>query len=321
MKNKGLYIQLSVWILLMVIATGCKKVASPEPIGDNGQTIVKFYEGFPDTADKKSSAYKLINIDLVSTPQSFEMIELRRDVANNADLNKPLTVTIANDPGAVSSFDLLQPMVSLPAGSFAPEAPITLVGNDYTVSFDAGEFSKVIKIKVLNATALDLSRRYGLGFKITSLEGEGTIANLESSFVIELGVKNQWDGVYSIVGDFAHPTACLVGPFFTSTTGGPREIELVTIGPNTLKRNLAGRENLTVWDHCNSVATYFTAVSPRYQVNSDNSITVLDGPGTTVVWDYYPGTAYDPATKTFNLHYGYSGTRIINETLKYLRPR
>ena len=181
--------------------------------------------------------------------------------------------------------------------------------------------AKIIKIKILNATALDLSKRYGLGFRIASIEGEGTIASLEKSLVVELGVKNQWDGVYSIVGDFTHPTVCYTGPFFTSTTGGPREIELITIGPNTLKRDLSGRENLTVWDHCNNGYIYFTAVVPRYQVNSNNTITILDGPGASVVWDSYPGMVYDPATKTFNLHYGYNGSRIINETMKYLRPR
>jgi hypothetical protein len=321
MKNKRFYTPQIFLIYFMVIAVGCKKVASPEPLGDNGQTIVKFYEGFPDTAAQKSSAYKLINLDLVSTPQIFEMVELRRDVANNAALNKPLTVTIENDPGAVSSFDASQPIVSLPAGTFAAEAPAVMVGNNYSITFEPGEFAKIIKVKILNATALDLSKRFGLGFRIVSIEGEGKIAQLEKSFVVELGVKNQWDGVYSIVGDFVHPTQCYVGPFFTNTTGGPREIELITISPNALKRNLSGRENLTVWDHCNEGYIYFTAVVPRYQVNSDNSITILDGPEASVVWDYYPGMAYDPATKTFNLHYGYNGSRIINETLKYVRPR
>ena len=320
MKNKSFYIPL-IFLAVMVIAAGCKKVASPEPLGDNGQTIVKFYEGFPDTAEQKSSGYKLVNLDLVSTPQVFEMVELRRDVSNNAALNKAMTVIIDNDPGAVSSFDPVNKMVSLPAGTFSPEAPAVLVGNSYSITFEPGEFAKIIKIKILNATALDLSKRYGLGFRIASIEGEGTIASLEKSLVVELGVKNQWDGVYSITGDFTHPTECYTGPFFTSTSGGPREIELITIGPNTLKRDLSGRENLTVWDHCNNGYIYFTAVVPRYQVNSNNTITILDGPGASVVWDSYPGMVYDPATKTFNLHYGYNGSRIINETMKYLRQR
>ena len=274
MKSKNIFGCSLIIAMLAAVAVGCKKNPIVQPLGDQGGIpIVKFYEGFPDTADGKSAAFKLESIELVSTPQSFEAVELRRDVSNNDDLNKRMVVVIENDPGAV--------------------------------------------------VALDLTKSYGLGFRIVSAEG-GKIATLESSFVVGIGLKNQWDGVYTISGNFVHPNTCLVGDFFTnSSNGGYREIQLITNGTNSLRRNLGGRENLYAYNNCNSAPTYFTAVVPRYQINPDNTVTTIGGhPDNTVVFDQFPDSRYDPVTKTFYLHYGYNAqSRLVFETMRYLRPR
>jgi hypothetical protein len=307
--------------VLLLMFNACKKVVAPEPLGDAGFTTVKFIDGLADTASGYYSGYKLIGIDLVATPQTFEFVDVRRDPANNADLNKTMNIIVKNDAGLVTAYD--PALTPLPNDAFTVDASTPLVGTDYQVTMKPGEFSKIIKISITNILTQDLTKNYGLGFTITSVDADGKIAAMEKSIVVQISTKNKWDGVYSIEGDFVHPTACLVGPFFTNASnGGPREIELITIGPNSVRRNLGGRENFTVWEHCANNYTYFTAVVPRYQINNDNTVTILDGPGSTVAWNYYaPGAAYDPATKTFNLHYGYNGTRIINETMRYLRPR
>ena len=324
MKSKNIFGCSLIIAMLAAVAVGCKKNPIVQPLGDQGGIpIVKFYEGFPDTADGKSAAFKLESIELVSTPQSFEAVELRRDVSNNDDLNKRMVVVIENDPGAVVAYDDADDMEPLPVSSYIAEAPTTYSGNQYTVVFEPGEFAKGLKIKVPDASTLDLTKSYGLGFRIVSAEG-GKIATLESSFVVGIGLKNQWDGVYTISGNFVHPNTCLVGDFFTnSSNGGYREIQLITNGTNSLRRNLGGRENLYAYNNCNSAPTYFTAVVPRYQINPDNTVTTIGGhPDNTVVFDQFTDSRYDPVTKTFYLHYGYNAqSRLVFETMRYLRPR
>ncbi|MFZ4058470.1 MAG: hypothetical protein ACOYKE_10035, partial [Ferruginibacter sp.] len=84
---------------LSAFFAACKKAKTYEPLGDAGQTIVKAI------AAEAPYGYRVINIDLVSTPQVLNMLDVRRDVSNNSELNKPMTVIVTNDPGAVADYD------------------------------------------------------------------------------------------------------------------------------------------------------------------------------------------------------------------------
>lgn len=325
MNNRSIQGTIASFILIMMTIVSCQKSENIVPLENKGETIYKFFGAFPDTASGDPYGYRSFGITLSATPIVLEVAEVRRDVPNNEELNTAVVITVENDPGAITAYNAK--LKSLPLNSYSVDPSTPLVGTDYTVPMAAGEFAKVIKISV-NTQLLDLSNRYAMGFKIAKVSGKGKIADKERTIVVELvnQTKNKWDGVYSITGDFEHPDPCLAGPFFTSTTGGPREIELVTISENSLQRKFGGRENFTVWNNCGKIGTYFTTVVPRYQVNADNTVTILDGPESTVTWNYGSPCSYDDATKTFNLNYGYVGTtspvpRVIKETMRYLRPR
>jgi Domain of unknown function (DUF1735) len=178
------------------IMVSCKKVTSPEPIGDGGQTIVKLYQGLADTASGYSAGYKLLNIDLSSAPQTLEMVDVRRDAANSNDLNKTMNIVVKNDPGAVTTYN--SALVPLPAGSYTVDAATPLVGSDYSVTLEPGNIARIIKITIPNAQALDLNNSYGMGFTISSVDANGKIAGLEKTIVVEIGLKNKWDGRYIV---------------------------------------------------------------------------------------------------------------------------
>jgi len=308
-----------------LVFASCKKVETPEPMGNSGQSIVKFLDGLADTASGYSAGYKVINIDLVSTPQILEMADVRRDVPNNAELNKTMNITIKNDPGIASSYS--SDFFPLPPGSYTVDAAIPVIGNEYKVTLQPGEFSKLIKITLINALALDLNKKYAVGFIITSTDAGGKLAKLESSIVIEIGVKNKYDGVYNVSGTFFHPTnADLVGPFGTASSGGNLECELLTTGSNSLNRNYGGAvgESVIVYNKTSAAFTYFTGVKMRFAVNpSSNVVTLSPVPG-TIAPDASPyDCTYNPSTKTFTLNYGWTSgaQRRITEVLRYIRPR
>ncbi len=75
----------------------------------------------------------------------------------------------------------------------------------------------------------------------------------------------------------------------------------------------------TVWTQAAKSVFNNPAITYRIKVNPDNSVTITDNPGASVV--IYQLTDqpsfYDPATKTFTLHYAYNaGARIFHTQLK-----
>ncbi|MEJ7625348.1 MAG: hypothetical protein WKF35_00680 [Ferruginibacter sp.] len=205
--------------LVSFMFSSCDKKESVDVIGDRGQTIVKILNGgTPGT--------KALAIDFVSTPTRIVGAEIRRDVPNNAELMKPLTVTIQDDTAAVraAGFIPLNPAFFTISGE-----GVTKVGGQggtYTVTFAPGEFAKQIDVVVPNATVLDPSSLYGLGFRIlTATQGVITKNNV---LIISVGAKNKYDGVYNVTGTFSDIT----NPMFFGSY--PKEIFLVTTGASSV---------------------------------------------------------------------------------------
>ncbi len=341
MKYKQLFSAVLFFSAVILLAVSCKKTPAPIPLGDDGQTIVKFLNGMPE--DGEPAAFKLINLDLVATPQVLEMVELRRDLANNADLNTALTVTVKQDPGIASTYN--SEFVPLPDGSFTVESPATLVGEDYTVTFAPGEISKTITISLTNALALDLSQQYALGFTIVSTTPTAKVAALESSFVIQLGVKNPYDGVYRLYGGFSRSDLPTYIGVSYSPAGYYEPYNLITVGSNsvlpTINTAAYGPTTNTQMIYVSGGNyTYFTGVAPKLNIDkATNAVTVTQGTaavGTSVAFTqnpaelaaskYYPNGIPSAANtlgkKTIVAHFRWtSGTpaidRITMDTFVY----
>lgn len=305
--------------MLAVAFNACKKTASPEPLADAGDTYVKFINGLADTAKRHFAGYKLINIDLVTTPQIIEAVDVRRDAANNSQLNQPINITVKNDPGLVTPYD--SSLVPLPNDAFTVDAATPLVGTDYQVTMKPGEFSRIIKISITNILALDISKNYALGFTISAVDANGKIAQMEKSIVVQLGLKNKWDGVYRLTGYILRN----VPPIDATSTGwvGPKEISLATTGPNSV-RYIESHG----WANTATIGIAASVANPTYTVASDNSIAITsDGGAFPAGLKEEPSlgnSRYDPATKTFYAYATWStgpANRAMMDTLVYLRPR
>ena len=299
--------------LTALMFSSCDKAEKPTPLGDAGQTIVKFMQ-----VDKKT-----INVDLVSTTQPLLMVDIRRDVPNAAELNKTLKVTVKDNPGAVSDYNAANgtSFEAIPAALYTVDASNPRVGTDYTVTLNPGEFAKWLTFNLPNALSLDLSKTYAFGFSIAAVDGNGKISADAKTIVVEIGVKNQWDGRYKLNGYFNHPS--YTGYYSTD------KIELRTAGANILD------QFCTIWDeYCQpfnvggGVLNRFADVAPRYIVNANNSISLSNaGPGNTLAFSVPPGftNRYDPTSKTFYITHAYQNAagayRTWNDTLVYLGPR
>lgn len=223
MKSINLSIRFVLFFALLGAAFSCKK-PGVDSITDEGQTIVKLAE----------SDYQLVALDLVNTSQAFT-VDLRRDVPNESELNKPLTVVLTLDPTVLTAYNTAHSTsyVQLPTASYTLDQSTPISGNNITVTFAPGEFAKNIRFTVPDATVLDPNDSYALGFKIASAEGAKISSEL-NNLVTEVGLKNKYDGVYRMTGTLVDVASSGI------TAKSPTTVHLVTIGERKVQMYNAG---------------------------------------------------------------------------------
>jgi hypothetical protein len=145
---------------------------------------------------------------------------------------------------------------------------------------------------------------------------------------IEIGAKNQWDGVYRIRYRLFHPTNPAI-----SGNGSLSAWAFPSSGPRSIDWDFA-----TVFINFSTGGlTYFgdglgPSLQVRMTVNADNTVSVSNvGPRAGALafppLVVPPGVTnrYDPATKTFYVAYTWTpagaGTREKYDTITYVRPR
>jgi len=95
MKTLRILKNMAVVVLALLLINSCDKVETPEPMGDAGQTLVKL---FP-------AGFKLIALDAVATSQKAMMFEVRRDVANETDLNTETNIVLKFKQSILDTFN------------------------------------------------------------------------------------------------------------------------------------------------------------------------------------------------------------------------
>ena len=288
---------------MAMIGFSCKKMATSEPMGNAGQTIVKL------TTD--DGELRTVHLTLVATPQKVNLLEIRRDIPSEGELNKPMAVIIHQDQGIVADYNTANgtTFIPLPPGSYTVDAANPRTGSDWTVTFAPGEFVKFMTITIPNALAIDLTQTYALGFTISSAAENGKISADQSKAVVEIGVSNDWEADYNVTGYLFHPTA----PRAISTAK-----HLYTVGATTCEAGLGDLEGsgyYLIFDitPANTLTNWIAdgACPPAPQ----SGFFTADNPGGTIYAPVVPGVApwlhstytntYNPATKTFWMHYGY----------------
>lgn len=271
---------------LTAIVSGCVKdteffESSDDEFGR--RQTVRIADGGADAVQQRAR-------DLAPTIDTFLLLEVRRSPNSEAELNQPLTVKVVRDTSIIGKYNRAH------GGSYVelPTSAYQVLTDLNNVTFQPGEFSKAIRIR-LDKNQMDLSKQYALGLRVTDASG-GALASAEQGEVLySVGVKNQYHGTYSAVGTFTHPTA------------GVRAIdedkELQTWGATTVRAPLGDLGG----------SGYYMLLT----VNPDNTVTVTPSGATPNIDQSWGPNFYDPATKSFHLHYSYnvSAPRIVQEVI------
>lgn len=213
-----------------LMLTSCIK-NNVTPLGEEGKTFIKILGGGTPAQIKKNP------VDFVNAPQRILVADIRKDPNSSDALNTSTVVIIKDDTAAVRAAN--PAYLQFPTAWYTLEAETPKVGGQggtWTFEFKPGDFAKQIYISIPNATLFNPSALYGLGFTITTVTN-GVISH-SKSVIVEIGAKNQWDGIYAVTGpmtDLANPDLIqwnnpASGDPFADSHGGAWEAHLVTTG-------------------------------------------------------------------------------------------
>lgn len=211
----------SIKVLSLVVAaalslTSCVKNEQGE-FNSSGSTLVKLPQG--------SEEKVALALDFKPGFQDLVLLDVRRDAPTSADLQKAVVVTIKNDPSIVAAYNSAHGAnyIALPSAAYTVDPGNPFNGTEWTVTFNPGEHAKPILIK-LDASKLDLSQKYALGFTITNATAGAKISNGLQSAMIEVGVKNKYDGQYRVTGTMVDAANATLTGYF------PQDVDLITTG-------------------------------------------------------------------------------------------
>jgi hypothetical protein len=185
-----------------------------ESMGDAGQTLVKF-----TPAD-----FKMIALDAKASAQTSDMFIVRKDASNNAALNKESIVVLKKDDALLTAYNTENgtTLVALPS-TLCTISPAPAANGDITLTFAPGDAAKLVTITIPDATKFDFSKQYALAYSL-NVTGEGIPSQAGNVVVVQVLVKNKFDGKYEVTGT-------LVDLANSTITGNyPMSVNLVTTG-------------------------------------------------------------------------------------------
>ena len=309
--------------LFSLIFTACDKAEVATPLGDDGKTLVKILGGgTPATIAPKP-------IDFVNTPTKILAVEVRRDLPNATELSKTMIITVKDDTAAVRAAGKLFLPVTWYTVAVDGGTKTGGEGGTFTITFKPGEYSKSIYVTVPNATLLNPSLLYGLGFTVLTADQGATISTQKST-VVEIGAKNAYDGIYSYVSGFVqryggpgptNPICCdgLTGPYGAANP----DIFMATVGAYTVAIPGAGQAGQMTWSGGVSGIAGIDGV--RLVVDPATNLVTSSSLG-NATFANFPGYAckYIPSSKSFDLNWRWNptgSTRDLNVIFKYKGPR
>lgn len=200
------------------------------------------------------------------------------------------------------------------------EAPSTVyqilnpvaTGGGYVVTIPKGSRTGYLQIKFKPSNFLGFD--YGVAMKISRIENPGYLISKNfATGIVNIVIKNQWDGVYSYKGYSLRAGDATLTGYFSG-----KEMPLVTSGSTSVTFG-----KLALWGDGNS---QIGIGNPKLFINTSqpapHPVTISSDGGAYNAPGYT--SRYDPATKTFFISFTWGAgpaARLSTDTLTYLRAR
>lgn len=304
---------------LLVLTLGFASCIKKEvtPLADEGKTYVKILE----------SRVNQVFLSPFSDIRAISLFSVRRDANSAENLQKSSPLVLTRVDGLVTRYNAANGtnFALLPDSLYTIHSSITRAGNIHSSTFNAGDFAREFVIN-LNGAKWDLSKKYALGFALTSA-GTLSKASGKDSVIVLISVKNKYDGFYRMVGK--HNRLPYDFPYDV-------DMEMHTTGVNTVRFffSAAGAYGHPIGTGVGAISWYGGAISPVMEFNTttDVATNIYNVGGATPIVMHTgagaPVSRYDPITKKIFAYFYYytaAGQDFTNrgwsDTLTYVRSR
>lgn len=263
-------------------------------IADPGSIVTEIFDS------EYWGGFKVLSLNAAPANETVGLFDINVFAGKDLKPMSDVKVTLVADPASVTA-NGLTPL---------PAAAATFPSLTLTVPKDKGVLSFTM---ALNKGALDLSKVYGVAFKLTTVS-EGVINELSKEIVVAIIIKNAYHADYAVTGLFFHPSAPreLSATKSISTLGAVRcRAQVGDLGGWNFDFDVSGTA-INNWSSSGSTpaspsAGFMSADNPG---GTDYSAAAPYNPGTAPFNQATYGNTYNASTKTFWMHYGYAGGSV-----------
>jgi hypothetical protein len=298
LKIKTILASAAVLSLVSCLKENEMTVMSP----DNGKAVIEFANTGNNYAIA-ASTYPNFYTDLGSLNDGESAkfnINVRYSGAGTAP--EDITVNLALDDATLAQFNDEN-------GTDHIIPPTSVFTFPSTVVIKKGTNQSTVEATVTRSADYDFSSSYGLPIVVKTVSSGTRVSSNFGKAVYTFGVRNIFDGHYSIKGYTLRAGDAAKTGNFTDPNG----MDLQTVGATA---NQFG--TLQVWADLTGVGIG----NPVLQVNADNTVTISSPAGATNAPGYE--SRYDPSTKTFYISMTWGAgpsARLATDTLTYEGPR
>lgn len=293
MKQKNYKILTVALFSFMAVSSSCLKDTRYVPF-ENSPNLIEF----PVTAFSgvlESAAFSISN-----TPSDLPVLI---NLASPTPSNSSITVKFVVDAAALTAYNKAN-------GTSYQLLPSADFSTNLQAVIPAGKREANLNVSI-NSSLIDLSQQYALPITISDPGTGNVISANYKTIIYSIGIKNQYDGVYTMKGYVLRAGDNVLSGYFSNISQ-----TLSTVGSD-------GVTGLTqVWSGGSGVA----GVSPiNLTVDpSTNKVTVTSAINATLTGDPAYDNRYDPASKTFYVSFYWNAgktSRDATDTLIYSGPR
>jgi hypothetical protein len=238
-------------------------------------------------------------------------------------------VTLSLNPALVGSYNELNGTVHdiTPTSIYEIQNPSDGAGG-YVVTIPSGSNTGYLTAKINSHNFIGFD--YALGFQITQAPAGYVISSNLGSGIIAIGVKNKYDGHYSMDLTLAGWAAYGIADGVTNTWAGG--VDLITAGSSSLTISTSEGGTLQPAFTASGGKTAFGATAPQYNFDATDAMTSVvnlapdDGRGRTFFLNTAAGpSGYNATSKTITAHYIMTQNgrpnQQIDAVFTYIGPR
>ncbi len=274
--------------------------------------IIEF-ENSGDNVSGASSKYPGFFIDLgaLSGGES-KKFNVNVSYSGSGVASKDITVSMVVDQALLNEYNAQN-------GTHYIIPPASVFSVPGSAVIKSGTRKSQVEATITNSPDFDFNTAYAIPLKISGTS-DGTISNNFGKAVYAFGVRNIYDGVYSVtsgnVQRYTNPTTPEVGPLNGSVAGNP-DLLLKTVGANTVE--ISNLQWANAGGGVGGIANLRATIDPVTNLVTMSAL----GNATLGNWAGKVNK-YDPATKTFYLAFRWNPTSTVREyetVIKYEGPR